>query len=128
MLSSAFSCSVDGVDSSNYQEILPIESAMVPSEFLLNETYEITVTYLRPTSCHAFNNIYYQKHNNERTVAVITTFFGDNGNCTTIDSPLEATFNFKATQVGTYVFKFWQGEDDNGEDSYLIVEVPVTEE
>ena len=28
---------------------------------------------------------------------------------------------------GSYIFKFWQGTDDNGEDLYLTVEVPVVE-
>jgi hypothetical protein len=40
---------------------------------------------------------------------------------------VDATFNFIVTSNGTYIFKFWQGEDDNGNDLYYIVEVPVVE-
>ncbi len=120
-----FSCSTSDDSPTSYNELLPIESAMVPEEFEIGETYEITITYLRPTTCHAFNDIYYAKHNNERTVAVVSTVFESNGNCTTIESELEASFNFKPTESGSYVFKFWQGEDESGEDTYLVYEVPV---
>ncbi|WP_452225525.1 hypothetical protein [Lacinutrix chionoecetis] len=122
-----FSCSLSDDSPTDYQELLPVEEAVLPEEFVLNETYEITLVYLRPTTCHAFSDIYYLKENNERTVAVISTVFQSNGNCTALGTELEATFNFKATQTGSYVFKFWQGEDDNGEDTYLTVEVPVVE-
>ena len=120
-----FSCSVNDDGPTSYNELLPIESAIVPESFEVGETYEITITYLRPTTCHAFSDIYYAKYNNERTVAVISTVYESNGQCTTIESELEASFNFKATETGSYIFKFWQGEDENGEDTYLVYEVPV---
>jgi hypothetical protein len=122
-----FSCSLDDDSLENYQDPMPIETALLPDEFTVGETYEITLTYLRPTTCHAFSGIYYQKHNNERTVVVIGTVFQSNGNCTDLNSELEATFNFKATEAGSYIFKFWQGEDENGEDNYIIIEVPAVE-
>jgi hypothetical protein len=30
-----------------------------------------------------------------------------------------------ALQVSPYIFRFWQGEDDNGDPIYLTIEVPV---
>lgn len=119
------SCSFDD-DSSNFSfEILPIESVDIPDEFTLGQTYPITVSYFRPTSCHAFKEFYYLKENNERTVAAINYVFERN-NCEDLsDELVEATFNFIVTSNGSYIFKFWQGEDANGEDQYLIKEVPV---
>lgn len=122
-----FSCSLDNDTPRTYQQVLPIENAVMPSEFQLDQTYEITLTYLRPTSCHAFSDIYYLKHDNERTIAIISVVFEGDGNCTALETEQEATFNFKATQTGSYIFKFWQGVDENSEDIYLIVDVPVTE-
>lgn len=120
------SCNNDDASFNDYQELLPVESAMVPEEFELGQTYEITIFYLRPSNCHAFNDIYYRKYQNERTVAVVSTVFQSNGNCTSLeDAELEASFNFKATELGSYIFKFWKGKDENGEDTYLTVEVPV---
>ena len=122
-----FSCSLSDDTNENYFEILPIESVIIPEEFELNEVYEITLNYLRPTDCYAFNDIYYLRENNERTVAIIAEVFSNNGFCEEINTELERTFNFQATSTGSYIFKFWQGEDVDGEDQYLIVEVQVIE-
>lgn len=120
------SCSVDD-GNDFYYEILPVESVVIPEEFVLGQTYEITVTYLRPTTCHVFNNFYYESELNQRTVAIVTTVYQNNDCLPLIDQQVEATFNFMVNSNGTYVFKFWQGEDENGNDLYYIVEVPVVE-
>ena len=121
------SCSIDDDGTSFSFEILPVESVDIPEEFELGETYPITVSYFRPTTCHAFKEFYYLKENNERTVAPITYVF-DNNDCEILDDNLvEATFNFKVTSNGSYIFKFWQGEDADGETQYLTIEVAVVE-
>lgn len=119
------SCSIND-DGANFSfEVLPVESVEIPDEFELGETYPITVSYFKPSTCHSFKEFYYLKENNERTVAAINYVFEDN-NCTDLEDTLvEATFNFIVTSNGSYIFKFWQGEDTNGEDQYLIIEVPV---
>ena len=120
------SCSVDD-DRDNFNlEILPIESIDIPDSFTIGETYPITVSYLRPSSCHLFREFYYDKENNIRTVAVIDYKFL-RSDCEDLEEELvEATFNFHVTSNGSYIFKFWQGEDDNGDNQYLTIEVPVT--
>tara|TARA_R110002049_G_scaffold307520_1_gene508221 strand:+ start:32922 stop:33242 length:321 start_codon:yes stop_codon:yes gene_type:complete len=106
---------------------LPVESVDIPDEFTLGETYPIVVKYLRPSTCHVFNDFYYRKDNNERTVAIIAADF-DRSDCEDLEDELtNATFNFNVTGNGSYIFKFWQGEDDNGDDQYLTFEVPVVE-
>ena len=124
---SVSSCSVDDDANNFYYEILPVESVVIPEEFELGQTYEITVTYLRPTNCHVFNNFYYESDLNQRTVAVVTSVYQNNDCLPLIDEEAQATFNFMVNSNGTYVFKFWQGEDENGNDLYYIVEVPVVE-
>ena len=121
------SCSIDD-DSTSYSfEVLPVESVDIPDEFELGETYPITVSYFKPSTCHAFREFYYLKENNERTVAPITYVF-DNNDCETLeDNLVEATFNFRVTSNGSYIFKFWQGEGTDGETQYLTIEVPVVE-
>lgn len=118
-------CSSDD-DTVNFNfEILPIESVDIPDEFELGEVYPITISYLKPTTCHAFNELYYLKETNERTVAVIDYVF-DRNDCETLENEMvETTFNFIVNSNGSYIFKFWQGEDDQGEDVYLTIEVPV---
>ena len=119
------SCSDDEDSTSFSFEVLPIESVDIPDEFELGETYPITVSYLRPSTCHGFKEFYYLKENNQRTVAPITYVF-DNNDCQSLEDKLvEATFNFIVTSNGSYIFKFWQGEDTDGETQYLTIEVPV---
>ncbi|WP_100613745.1 hypothetical protein [Confluentibacter citreus] len=120
------SCSLDNDRDDFNLEILPIESVDIPDSFTMGQTYPITVSYLRPSSCNLFKEFYYAKDNNIRTVAIIDYKYL-NHNCEDLDNELvEATFNFQVTSNGSYIFKFWQGEDDNGENQYLIIEVPVT--
>ena len=53
---------------------------------------------------------------------------GSSYGCETLDYPdYDVSFDFKPTQIGTYTFKFWQGDDDNGEGQYLIIDVEVTQ-
>lgn len=126
LVASLFSCSLDD-DGTNFSvEFLPIESVDIPDEFTLGEVYPITVTYIRPSSCHAFREFYYAKHNNERTVAVINNVFERNDCEDLTDAMLTATINFQVTSNGSYIFKFWQGKDDDGEDMFMEIEVPVT--
>ena len=118
------SCSVD--DGYNYSfEVLPVESVDIPDEFTLGEVYPITVSYFRPSTCHYFKEFYYLRENNQRTVAPINYAYESNDCESLTDELVEATFNFIVTSNGSYIFKFWQGEDANGEDQYLIIEVPV---
>jgi hypothetical protein len=47
------------------------------------------------------------------------------GKCIETDDLLEVSFDFFVGQEESYVFKFWQGENENGDNQCLIVEVPV---
>ncbi len=126
LICSMLSCSSDNDSSSDFfYETLPIESVIMPDEFQFGSTHEITMTYLRPSGCHVFNDFYYLTELNQRTIAIITTVFPDQ-QCETFENEeVEATFNFRVNDIDPYVFKFWQGEDENGNDTYYIVEVPV---
>ena len=119
------SCNIDG-DNFNF-EFIPIEEVTIPEEFVLGEIYQIEISYYRPSLCHHFHNFYYVEDINKRTVAVINILY-DETNCATLENQLvEKTFDFKAVYNQTYVFKFWQGEDENGEDVFLTYEIPVVE-
>ncbi|MCX7551381.1 hypothetical protein [Xanthomarina sp. F2636L] len=123
LVSFIFSCSTSDDSAQDvYYEILPVESAIVPDQFHLGDTYEITLTYIRPSTCYAFNNIYFVQEANERTVAVVAYVVSGNNNCETLNEEMETSFNLKATQSGSYIFKFWQGGNN-----YMVVEVPVVD-
>ena len=121
------SCSIDSDYSPTfYLEVLPIESVNMLQEIVLGETYEIEITYNRPNGCYFFNDFFYQTNENERTIAVINTVY-TNIDCVQADEPMEVFFTFPVTSNSTYVFKFFQGKDESGDDQYYILEVPVVE-
>ncbi len=117
------SCSDD--DSSNYHyELLSVEEADVPNEFVYGQIYYITVKYIRPTECYVYNDVLYEYDYDARNIAVISTVVEDN-NCEVIDSDEELTIRVQALQTTPYIFRFWQGDDDDGNPIYLEIVVPV---
>ena len=109
-------------------DLLPIQSVDIPTEFTLGETYPITVHYTVPTSCYHFNTLYYDKNLNVRTIAVENAVAQLN-NCqelTPSNGARTYTFNFYVTSNGSYIFKFYQGKDAQGNNIFLEYEVPVT--
>ncbi len=122
------SCAVDdGLSDVQFQfELIPIDSVEIPLAFNLGSTHTISVTYKRPSTCHSFSNFeYVQQSGNVRTVAVVN-FVTIGTNCETLEEEFKTeTFSFNALAVEPYTFKFWQGRDDEGEDMYLVYEVPV---
>ncbi len=126
------SCSLDDDNAADaqsfYFEIMAIESVEMPEEFIFGETYEIFMDYIKPTSCHVFNDFLYQINGQERTVGIWNTVYTD-GVCEEDPETVTVSFQFLVTSLDTYVFKFYQGEDEasNGVDQYLIIEVPVVE-
>lgn len=121
------SCSPD--DDTQYSfKLMPIESVDIPAEFTLGETYPITVHYTVPTSCYYFSSLYYDKDLNIRTIA-IENAIAQRNNCQDLSAEEGAntyTFNFYVTSNGSYIFKFYQGKDDQGNNIFLEYEVPVT--
>ena len=119
------SCSpVDDGPNVHY-ETLPIEDVVIPYSFTIGETYPIGIKYYRPTSCHGFNGFYYDKELNIRTIAVQSVVV-ESSTCETLTNDLvEDVLYFKVTSNGSYIFKFWQGKDAQGQDMYLEIEVPV---
>ncbi len=121
------SCS-PGDETSYSFELVKIESVEIPAEFVLGQTYPITVHYTLPTSCHFFNTIYYDKNLNVRTIAVESAVENRNNCVETPNSTGTYTFNFQVTSNGgSYIFRFYQGKDESGQSVFLEYEVPVTE-
>ena len=121
------SCSIENDDSVNFHlEVLPIDSVDVPEQFVHGETYEIFMTYTRPNSCYQFNDFIYEINGYERTVAIVNTVY-PNANCIETPESVTVSFDFIVYGTETYLFKFYQGENDEGIDQYYLVEVPVVD-
>ena len=120
----AWNCDLDeGVKFT--QEILPIESAILPATFKKDSLYKIPFKYIRPSTCHAFEGFYYQKEDNIRTIAIATTVYKQN-NCTTAPiNPLQVELQFRPSINGSYIFKLWKGKNAQGQNIFEEVEIPV---
>ena len=127
ILGTLLSCEINDGNEINFElQIMSVTGVDIPAEFTLGETYEITVDYLRPNGCHEFNDFIIQPNGNTRTVAVVDTVYND-PNCSVNAEEASVSFNFLVLSNGPYIFQFYQGTGTNGEDQYLIVEVPVVE-
>ncbi len=123
-----FGCSSDDDNQSFFYELVTIEQATLPDQFTRGQTYVVNVTYFRPSSCHSFVGFDYDRIANERTVAIVNLVV-DQTNCTNLEETelIEESFNFIVGQENSYIFRFWQGKNNEGENQFLIIEVPVVE-
>ena len=123
-----FGCSL-GDDQENFHfVVLPITSVEMPESFVLNETYEIKVTYLRASDCEYFEGFDIVKEDTTvRNVAAIGSMLSDSDTCKEISQEIETSFNFIVLYNETYTFKYYTGDDESGVAQFIEIEVPVTE-
>jgi hypothetical protein len=108
-----------------HTELLPIESAVLPAEFKKDSIYQLPFTYFRPSTCHLFEGFYYAKDANIRTIAIHTSVLEQGGCTTPTVNPITEILQFKPTGYDSYIFKLWKGENENGEDIFEEIEIPV---
>ncbi len=107
---------------------LLIKSVDLPESFNLNETYRVSVTYDKPKTCTEFWDFSFTRNElTTRTVAVIGTEPLDVNTCTEAVTEETKTFNFKVIYNQTYQFKFYSGRDEDGNATFIEMEVPIAE-
>jgi len=120
------SCTLDDDGPNYYLEILPVATYVVPDSLDYNTPTEIKLTYKRPSECHFYQGIYYEKKDDTRTIGIQTSVLqGDDCVPYTEDKMVDASFNFIATGPGPYTFKFYKGEDETGKNIFEEVVIPV---
>jgi len=124
---SIVSCSLDDNNANDFKiETLPIKSAVVPEAFTWGSKHTITVKYDLPSSCHGFYDLFYQHEGTSRIVA-INSVVNENNTCTDALIEVEYQFLVSVVQKEDYTFKFWKGVDNNGENIFEEIIVPVNE-
>ncbi|MCX2681210.1 hypothetical protein OOZ15_14755 [Galbibacter sp. EGI 63066] len=127
------SCSIDDDDAANFHyETLEITDAVFPEFFEYGKVYNIEFSYVRPTSCHVYSGFDFNHTNTdstmtERTIFAISTVLEESDCETLTDTEGVDSFDFEVRYRDTYTFKFYTGDDENGEKQYLTYEVPVQE-
>ena len=126
LLLQGISCSLND-DSPNFHFTpLQITNAEVPESFELNETYQVSVNYIIPDGCTFFSGFDVSKVDTTvRNVAVFGMVQTDEEACITLAEEAQASFDFICLYDEPYTFRFWQGENADGEQEYLEIVVPV---
>ncbi len=121
------SCSIEDDAGNVMQNLAPTISVNLPETFVFEQSYNIEITYQRPTNCHTFSGLDVARNGNEIVIGVVTSYSPNNPNCAAAGNlQARATINFVAERDDFYIFKFWKGKSATGADQFLIVEVPVT--
>ncbi|MEQ6124510.1 hypothetical protein AAON49_09935 [Pseudotenacibaculum sp. MALMAid0570] len=117
------SCNIDNTD--DFQtHLIAIDEAVTPSSLTFGTTVQITVKYTLPNGCYRFYELFYNPQGNTRTVAV-RALQDLNAVCTQATIEEEYTFPLTVTQTQDYVFRFWKGTDNDGQDIFEEVIIPV---
>lgn len=122
----ATSCSDDDANDHEYHlEYIGVTSADVPDEFIYGYTYRINVTIELPNSCYYYYDQYNYFYEGTSRLIYPIAHVDDNVPCT--PNITETTFSIpvQVLQSQTYIFKFYQGQDADGQDEFLTIEVPV---
>lgn len=119
-------CSNDDNDVHDYHiEYVNVVDAEVPDEFVFGHTYKIKATIELPNGCYYYyDQLNYVYEGASRLIYPIA-HVDDGVNC--IQNIREVTFTIPVTvrQDEPYLFKFYQGEDEDGASKFLTIEVPV---
>jgi len=119
------SCSNDDDYHDYHLEYVAVTSAEVPDEFIFGNTYRIDVTIELPNSCYYYYNQYDYFYEGTSRLIYPIGHVDDGVACT--PNIRETTFSIpvQVLQSEPYIFKFYQGEDADGQDIFLTIEVPV---
>lgn len=115
-----------GDDGENFHyEALEVTNVELPESFHLYDVYDIKVTMRRPDDCTIFDGFNVSKEAlTTRNVAPIGIVFERN-NCSVLDQEIEDSFKFEVIYDEPYLFRFYNGNDANGDAQFIEVEVPV---
>lgn len=123
-----FGCSNDDdnyYDHDYHLEYIGAIDVDVPDEFIHGRTHRIYITIALPNGCYFYYNQYDYFYEGTSRFIYPIAHVDDGVSCT--ENITEVTFSIpvQALQYEPYIFNFYQGQDDDGQDQFLTVEVPV---
>lgn len=116
------SCSV-GADETRVNELLPVQSVVLPTAMAVDVISQITVKYTRPTDCYIFNGFNLNIDGFTNYVAVQAVKLKESNCMPDNENVLEVTLLYKPTVAGLYTFKFWTGKDTAGNNTFISYEI-----
>lgn len=124
LLSLTLSCSNDSDNFIEFEELGAITAVEGPDQVTVGQTAEFVVTFEVPTTCHSFQRLDFAANTTERVVAVV--FAITDNDCNPLNNfTEEVTFNITPDSPGTILFKFFAGNDPQGQPTFIEKEVTV---
>ena len=120
-----YSCSVSDDSVNFHYEPLEIVSVDVPESFDLHRIYTIKVNMIRPDDCTLIEGFDVTSTDTTTRNVIAVGAVLEKTNCITVNQEVQDTFQFEVRYTQPYLFRFFTGEDANGEAQYIEVEVPV---
>ena len=121
------SCSLENDNTLFSFDIVAISEIEIPVEFEINTIVEIKTYYVQKSQCHVFYDyIFKQIKKNEIEVYLAETYI-ENGACEQENFKVERSFKLKIQGYDKYSFRFWNGRNEQGENQFITVEVPVNQ-
>lgn len=129
LLGMVTACSLNDDDGIRQQVVvIPIDSVQVPDTLIFGKTEKLSISYTKPNSCYSFYRFQTEGRDSIFGIGVVNTVT----NAVACDSTSKAEkkdLEFKVlTEGAAYTFKFFQGNDANGEAKYLTKRIPVKKE
>jgi hypothetical protein len=118
------SCSV-GDDTDRNFTLLPVNDVDIPNKFKVDSISTFNIRYKRETDCQIFNGIYFNPTETHVDIAIKVVELQESNCQPDNESIYEVPLYFKPSQSGTYMLKFWNGKDPNGQDQFINTEVIV---
>ncbi len=118
------SCNDDN-DHDYHLEYVKVTDADVPDEFIFGQTYRLNVTVELPSGCYYFYEQYDYFYEGTSRLIYPIAHVHDGEPCTLNIRETVFSIPVQALQREPYIFKFYQGEDADGQDIFLTIEVPV---
>ena len=106
-------------------EYTSVIRADVPDEFVFGKTYLIDVTIELQNGCYYHYGQYDYRYEGTSRLIYPIVHIDDNVSCTLNITETTFSIRVQALQSEPYIFKFYQGEDADGQDIFLTIEVPV---
>lgn len=122
------SCSLDDGGVNFHYAPLQIVNATVPDTFDFGNTYTINVDILRPDDCTLTDSFDVRRSatdtTNIRTVSAIGIIL-DKDECAEVNQEIQDSFQFEVRYTEPYIFRFYTGDNENGDAQFLEIRVPV---
>jgi hypothetical protein len=121
------SCSIESDTPLISYEYVAVNDVVIPSSFEFGQSYDILVTFTMPNDCYIFSGFEMTPNNNERIVRVVLTKQEENGTCenNSVMMTREEILRFRVMDGEDYIFKFSNGVDDQGNETFLEYTVTV---